>query len=300
MKITTIPKVSVIMPVYNGSLYIRNSIESILAQTFDDFEFIIVDDHSSDNSQEIIKTYKDSRITLLCKKTNSGISTALNAGMEQSVGKYIAIMHCDDVSFPTRLEKQLAFLDSHPQIGVCGTFAQKMGVNRQKLTYATESDDIKAMLLFRSAFCHPTVMLRKDVFPAFNLTYDCGYRYMEDYELWCQLLKLTEFANLPEVLLHYRVHADQAGTNTKRQHEAKKIRLSQLNALGIVPTDQELDLHQMLGEGTYITSRRFAEAVANWFAKLTAANSKRDYYRHSALTKLLAAFTAEHIWYYQA
>lgn len=289
------PAVTVAMPVYNGSMYIRESIESILNQTFSDFEFLIVDDGSSDNSVEIINTYKDSRINLLRNTTNLGTSTALNKAIANASGTYIAIMHCDDISLPHRLEQQLLFMEENSHIGVCGSSVHIFGQRDQVWCYETDSDDIKCKLLFRSAFVHPVVMMRKSLFSEYNVSYNPLYHYTEDYDLWRQLLSKTYFANIPDILLKYRIHSHQVTMkyNFEQQVEAGMIRLEQIHELGITPTEEEFQIHQTLSNGILPANQ---ELIQLWFQKLENANNHLGYYPKQALTKLLSEFTTKHLW----
>jgi glycosyltransferase involved in cell wall biosynthesis len=289
------PTVTVAMPVYNGSMYIRESIESILSQTFSDFEFLIVDDGSIDNSVEIIKTYKDLRITLICNTTNLGTSAALNKAIANASGTYIAIMHCDDISLPNRLEHQVLFMEKNSHIGVCGSSVQIFGQRDQVWCYETDSEDIKCKLLFRSAFVHPVVIMRKSLFSDYNVSYNTLYRYTEDYDLWRQLLSYTHFANIPDILLKYRIHSHQATLkyNYEQQVEAGMIRLEQIHALGISPSAEEFEIHQTLSNGILPSNQ---ELTRLWLQKLENANNHLGYYPKQALTKLLSEFTTKHMW----
>lgn len=289
------PAVTVAMPVYNGSMYIRESIKSILNQTFSDFEFLIVDDGSSDNSVEIINTYKDSRINLLRNTTNLGTSTALNKAIANASGTYLAIMHCDDISLPHRLEQQVLFMEENSHIGVCGSSVHIFGQRDQVWCYETDSDDIKCKLLFRSAFVHPVVMMRKSLFSEYNVSYNPLYRYTEDYDLWRQLLSKTNFANIPDILLKYRIHSHQATMkyNFEQQVEAGMIRLEQIHELGITPTKEEFEIHQTLSNGILPANQ---ELIQLWFQKLENANNHLGYYPKQALAKLLSEFTTKHLW----
>ena len=287
------PLVTVAMPVYNVGAYLPEAIESILRQTFTDFEFLIVDDASTDNSRAVIGRYDDARITLLVNETNVGAGPALNTAIAQARGSYIAIMNGDDISFPHRLEKQVAFMEAHPRIGVCGGFIRTFGRLEQEWRYATDSDDIVSGLLFNATLANNTVMLRKNLFAAGKVRYNSACRYTEDYDLWRQFIPLTRFANLSEVLLCYRLHPAQVGVKhyLRQRAESKIIRRWQIEALGINPAPQELSLHQALCDQTFFPdSAAFVQAATAWLRKLLEANNRVGYYPKPAFAKLLSGF----------
>jgi len=147
------PTVSVLMPVFNGEQFLRPAMNSILNQTFTDFEFIIVDDGSTDHSREILNSYTDSRVRLICNESNIGLTDSLNRGLEAASGNYIARMDQDDISLPERLAKQVAFMDSHPEVGVCGTWAKDID-QTDSTTPGHSSDNPMLLKASLNRFCH--------------------------------------------------------------------------------------------------------------------------------------------------
>jgi glycosyltransferase involved in cell wall biosynthesis len=214
------PKVTVLMPVYNGERFLREAVESILNQTFGDFEFLIIDDGSLDRSAEIIRGYDDPRIRLIRNETNLGIVASLNRGIDQAQGEYIARMDCDDISMPARLEKQVAFMEKHPGVGVCGTWARVID-DRGQVVSLRRSPQGKAAhrLCWRpTPFIHPTCMLRSALLKEYR--YLPGFPHAEDYELWLRLCRRTLFANIGEYLLHYRAHDANIGRSRRTEQLA--------------------------------------------------------------------------------
>ena len=204
------PQVSIIMPVYNGEKYIKETIESILSQTFKDFEFIIIDDHSTDNSVNIISSFKDPRIKLSVNEKNLGLSNTLNLAIENSKAKYIARMDHDDISLPNRIEEQFNFMEQNPEIGACGTYIKMFGFGEPRIKkFPLKGSDIKAELLLHSPMAHPTVMFRKEVLKKYDLKYNSEYDGAEDYDLWERMNTVTIMANIPKILLNYRLHESQ-------------------------------------------------------------------------------------------
>jgi glycosyltransferase involved in cell wall biosynthesis len=201
------PLVSVILPVYNSDKYLSDAIHSILAQTYNNFELIIINDHSTDQSMELVRTFseKDSRIRVIQNPENIGISKSLNKGLEISKGVYIARMDADDISFPDRLEKQVNYLQKSPEVGVLSAgliIINEFGVNGDTITYPLSDIEIRWHMLFHNAFCHPCSMLRADVIN--TQKYNPEFPFAQDYEFWGRLLTSCNGANIDEPLIFYR------------------------------------------------------------------------------------------------
>ena len=204
--------ISVLMPVYNTKEeYLRTSIESILNQTFTDFEFIIVNDGSTNNAEEVILSYKDNRIKYV-KQENQGIVGALNNAWSKASGKYIARMDSDDIAYPERFAKQVNFLEENPEYSLVGSWAKIIpSKNIIKLP-----QDIKIMdLLADCMFIHPSIMFNKADFEKFNLQYETGFEYAEDYCLYANAVKYLKMTNLQEVLLDYRVYPENSSSKNR-------------------------------------------------------------------------------------
>lgn len=214
------PKVSVILPVYNCEQYIFETIQSVLNQTFTDFELLIVDDCSTDKTVAIIKEFDDDRIQLTLKEKNTGYTNSLNYAISIAKGQYIARMDGDDICVSTRFEKQVAFLDANPNIILCGSAIQIIGTNTV-LRHPSNHEAIKVKLCFGTAFYHPSVMGRVEVFQA--NPYDKKYEPAEDYDLWTRLVFQGQLANLEEVLLLYRVHENQVSNERKTSQETHAL-----------------------------------------------------------------------------
>lgn len=202
------PKVSVILPVYNGEKYVREAVESVLDQTFPDFELIIIDDGSTDATSEILDRFSDSRIARLRNEKNFGLVGSLNKGLGESRGEFIARMDADDVSLPERFEKQVAYLVAHPEIGVLGTAILQTDNRGQGIAAVVLPETHEAILremLSGLAVAHPTVMARRQVVLAAG-GYNPNFGDAEDTELWSRLIFRTRFANLSQVLHRHRLH----------------------------------------------------------------------------------------------
>ena len=206
------PAISVVLPVYNGEDTLLAAIESIRAQTFTDWELLVLDDGSSDQSLEVAESAAsaDDRVKSI-PLNHSGLINTLNHGLELAAAELVARMDADDISLPLRLEKQVAFLRDHPQVAVLGGAAvtfDSHGEIRQKICHPTESPDVAAAMEKNSSLVHPSVMMRRDVVLSLG-----GYRKpflaAEDYDLWLRVMEGRQIANLPDVILRYRIGGTQ-------------------------------------------------------------------------------------------
>jgi glycosyltransferase involved in cell wall biosynthesis len=202
------PTISVIMPVHNTAKYLNEAIDSVLNQTFTDFEFIIIDDGSTDGSKDIIKSYNDERIILIENESNKGIVFCLNHALSIANGQFIARMDSDDISNPNRLQIQYSFMVNNHEIVLLGSSYQILGSNDTK-SFPTTHEDIEMALLIGNPFCHPTVIMRRSFLIKHSLTYNEKFEFAEDYFLWTEIIKLGKVANLSDILLSYRHHQFQ-------------------------------------------------------------------------------------------
>ncbi len=204
------------MSVYNGEKYLSEAIESILNQTYSNFEFLIIDDGSTDSTRQIILSYDDYRIRLIENDSNIGLTESLNKGIDFARGKYIARMDADDISMPERLEKQVDFMESHEDVAVCGSWAiiiDEKGKAYDSFKNPEHSIEIEAALFFYNPIAHPTVLMKKGIVN-FVGNYDSFFLKTQDYDLWIRLfLTGYSFYNLQETLLIYRNHKQNI-TNT--------------------------------------------------------------------------------------
>ena len=231
------PKISVIMPAYNAEKYIKEAMDSILNQTFGDFEFIAMNDCSRDSTEEIILSYQDDRIVYVKNEQNMGVAATLNKGLRLAKGEYIARMDSDDISMPNRFALQVACLDAHPEVAVLGGLVEVFDETGKTTPrpYRASPAQIKIDLLFASALAHPSVMMRRDVILEMG-GYDREFEGLEDYELWCRVAaKHQIMVCSDEVLLRYRIHSAQVTQQSSPRKDAaqKRIRAWHLRQLGL-------------------------------------------------------------------
>ena len=288
----TTPCVSVLMPVRNGGRFVEEAIQSILGQAFHDFEFIIIDDGSTDETVEIIERYRliDPRIRIH-SQARQGLVAALNRGLSVACGLYVARMDADDVSLLDRLAAQVAFMESHPAVGICGTWIETFGeAHADVRRYPSDGEAISAWLLFESVLAHPSVMMRRNVLVQYGLSYDAAIPHAEDYDLWVRAARHTVLANIPEVLVRYRLHPQQVvnAHETTKIESAQRIRIAQLHRLGLAPDNDELRLHESLSGWQFTPTRQFITDTHLWLMKLMNANQAAGVYSADAFSKVLA------------
>ena len=236
--VTNRPTLSVIMPCYNAEKFLKHSIESVLNQTFTDFEFIIVNDGSTDRSLDIIRQYQkiSNKIVVINREKNLGLTKSLKEALLVAKGKYIARMDADDICLPRRFEKQLRYMHEQ-KLDVCGSYITIFNRNifsRRTIDYPVKHEDIVFVLLMNSCIPHPSVIFNREVFDYVN--YDEDYNFSQDYKLWCDIIITKRFrlGNIPQVLLFYRESQNQISVKkAKLQRDlSKKIRLSYAKNLG--------------------------------------------------------------------
>jgi glycosyltransferase involved in cell wall biosynthesis len=268
-----LPRISVIMSVYNASLHLYEAINSILNQSERDFEFIIIDDGSTDNSASIINDFaqKDSRILFL-SRTNRGVVACLNEAFHIAKGEFIVRMDADDISHPERLARQLAYMINDSSIGILGCWSRTIGTEKNWDTrFPEKHKDICAHMIFSTALSHPTTMIRKAVFLEAGLYYNQKFIHAEDYALWVDaVIKGLKLANCPEVLFYYRVHQNQTSKIYHKQQadSSHLVRLKMLSFFGITPSARDARTHKKISEHA-VGYDPLSWFIANrWLAKI--------------------------------
>ncbi|MES2107455.1 MAG: glycosyltransferase family A protein [Bacteroidota bacterium] len=273
------PLISIIMPVYNSAPFLRRAIESILAQSLGDFEFLIFNDGSTDNSAAIIRSYADDRITFYDSAVNLGYIHWLNEGIKAAKGLFLARMDSDDIAGHSRLEKQLRVFDTRPEIGVCGSWVRTFGGSiTETWKYAVDDEEIKLDFLFQNPIAHPAVMIRKSVLQQHSLKYEPKFFPAEDYFLWYQLSQLTAFYNIPEVLLRYRLHPGQASViHDQGMISAKQTLIKFWILSGLVQQSEVAELED-LNFGPWQRSKAYLEKNHLFINKLISRNQQERCY----------------------
>ena len=282
------PLISVVMPTYNASdAFLKEAVESILNQSFRDFEFIIIDDGSTNDTPAYLNSLTDPRIQILRNERNIGITRSLNIGFRAAQGKYIARMDSDDVSMPDRLEKQFAFMESHPDVTVCGSMLSRYkgdAVPDRKKTEDMESYRIR-MLFLNPGPSHPTAFFRREVLVQHHIEYDESLKYSQDYGMWMTVSQFGRICILPDRLLFRRYENNVSTLHRAEQIQCDKMTQKKLlrRLLGSV-TEEELDIHYRYSTG-YYDNLVLSDQVIKWYTGLIEANRRKCIYNQKAFSE---------------
>lgn len=291
------PKVSIILPCYNAGRYLQECLESVFAQTFTDFELILIDDGSDDDIETIIKSNNDPRLIYIRSSVNRGIVPSLNKGLKLAKGKYIARMDSDDIMAKMRLQIQVDFLEKNLDYGMVGCWHNVInpdGMLINRMQYPIDNEELRLLLLFRNQFSHPSVLLRASVVR--GILYDGDFKYCEDYELWTRIAEITKVANIPEYLLSYRVHDKSSSILNHKIVQQNVIALlsRELDKVGIVHSVEELMLHAAVCFGAapmLLKSKEKQKVLRKWLNKVFASsilNQRYDKLRLDNLKKFIS------------
>lgn len=275
----SVPMISIIMPSFNTPVeMLSKAVNSILEQTYQDFEFIIIDDCSTDASVEYLASLQDKRVKVIRNSQNLGITKSLNVGLSHARGKYIARMDSDDNCLPERLEKQLAFMEANPEVIVCGTWIQAFG----DASYTTkrvipEREYLRCSFLFGNAYglCHPTAFFRGDMLRKHGIRYDEDLPTAQDYGMWTTCAEYGEIANVEEVLFRYRVHNGQISVAKRQLQMQCALRVQTTILRQLIPNimEQQAKMHVQM-----CRDRRPTRRFTTWVKTLKKANRKMSVY----------------------
>ena len=269
------------MPVYKTAPYLEEAVDSILRQSFSDFELIVLNDCSPDNSDEILDRYDDSRIIRYKGEKNQGLAQVLNIGIEKARGKYIARMDSDDISLPNRFERQVKYLDEHPDIDLCSCGMKLFGAKDGVWIRESDPEMVKVTALFFSPVLHASSVWRKNSFD--GLSFRQEMVPAEDYDLWCRaLVKGVRMVNLPDCLYLYRIRPDQATEDTERTAGKEfEVRVGLFQA--VFPEEEKSDIDLFAKLATIEASDQF-KAIS---IRLLRANNKVHFFDKGVLRQLL-------------
>lgn len=287
MKLITKPLISVIIPVYNSALYLDEALNSILNQTIQDFEIIIIDDCSTDSTIDILDNIKDARIKIFKKDKNKGLIDSLNFGFKIAQGKYIARMDGDDISLPTRFEKQLHVLENNPEIQICGCWLRQFGKIDRIIKHKEFHEEIVARMLLHCAMTMGSVMMERKAVKIYK--FDISKIHVEDYDFWSRIAWDCKFYNIQEVLYLYRMHNTQVTEVHKNIQLASDIPVKlflfkKLNYDQIVYSDELITKMLLLKE--HIKVKELVLFI-DWLKKIDFLNTKYKVYSVNELKIVL-------------
>jgi glycosyltransferase involved in cell wall biosynthesis len=293
------PKVTVFIPVYNRAAFVGAAIESVLAQNFADFELLIVNDGSTDDSMAVIGRYGDRRIRVECNDENRGIPFTRNRGLDLAEGEYIAFLDSDDRMAPRRLQRQVSFLDRNPHIATVGGWVRKVndkGHVVRSLIKPLHPEELKAWLLFRC--CHANTSLMGRAAELRNFGYDEAFPVAEDFDLSVRLSQKHEVANIPYTLSLQREHGGRITNSSGTKVQTAKVRIAerQLTALGVSFDEEDLARHcrlmRMKGK-EWREHPTFLDWAEGWLERLQQANARAEIYSQRALASVFGQ-----VWFY--
>lgn len=282
-------KLTVLMPVYNGGPYLKEAIDSILAQSFTDFEFLIIDDGSTDDSVSIIKSYSDKRIRLEKNLENLKLIRTLNYGVSIAKGAYIARFDCDDTCPPDRLKIQMDFLEMNKEIGLCGTWFDRFGAGTGNIKKPVSFSEIKAHLLFDTSFCHASIVAKKQLLE--NNPYDLTMLHTEDYDLFSRCAKVACMENVPQYLYNVRItNHSTTGALTTDERKVPRMAIQQREIENLcTPTDAQKEIHYKIAHPyMYRTTLTIDELklAEDWLLHLINLNKEIKYFDQKILLDL--------------
>lgn len=285
------PTISVVIPTYNAARYIAEAVTSVLAQDFTDFELLLIDDGSTDDTDSVLSRFAvDPRVRFLRNERNMGLIATLHRAYAECRAPLIARMDADDICMPDRFSRQVAFLKAHPEVSILGGSIRFFGnVAPKVFVFPSLHADIHPAMLFYCPLAHPALMFRRELLDQGLIRYDDAFRHAEDYHLWSRLLCQVKSANLPEVVLDYRLHAQQVSSDSSdKQYAASlRVRLQMLHECGIDPTEDEVELHESVILERPLSRADYLPALASWFQHLEAAATRSGYWDLEALHRLL-------------
>jgi len=266
------------MPAFNPGIHFQTALDSILGQSLGSFELLIMDDGTTDGSLDILKDAPDPRIRLITNPGNLGLVATLNKGLELARGRYIARMDSDDVAHPERLARQLSHMQAHPDIAILGTWSRTIGdgVTPWETHHPAHHADIVSQMLFNTGLTHPSVMLDAQQLRAHGLCYRATNLHAEDYDLWARACQTITLANLPEVLLDYRIHGKQVSSSHQdaQRQSARRVREGLIRDLGLDLTATEAALHHRISEYDWPRDPTFASDAHIWLKRLSSTIAK--------------------------
>jgi len=285
------PCVSVLMPAFNAEAYINEAIDSVLAQTYTDFELLVVNDGSTDATGSRVLNYSDSRIRLIDKPNNEGLAAARNTALYAARGRYVAWLDSDDIAHPSRLGLQVSMLDRKPEVGMCGSWVKTIGSEEQRTwRYPRKAKYLRAHMLFDDPFATSAVTMVRDIALNHGILFNEDNAPAEDYDVWEQISCISHAINIPRVLTSHRIHGGQ--TSTREAHRTanavRRIQERQFQRLGLTLGESEWEIHNLIGvcwgEGF---DHSHAGAAMEWLSRIVEANEASSVYDKRALRRVV-------------
>lgn len=282
--------ISIALPAYNAENYIAECLDSLLAQTYTNFEIILIDDCSTDDTAQVAQRYHDSRIRFYRNEENLGIVHTLNRAYSLCRGDYIARMDADDTCLPERLEKQVALLESRPDVGMVACDLEMFGARSGVIRYSTEPEIIRCRLLFSLQLAHNAWLFRRELLDVHGLAYRDEYRYAEDWDFLARASRVTRFSNVSEPLTGYRMFPQQSSQMHRQAQKAAADRVArdQLEYVGLVLMEEEFAVYRKgFGKREVLLSGGEMDVLVSVLERLEQKNREKQMYDEAALRQVI-------------
>jgi glycosyltransferase involved in cell wall biosynthesis len=280
------------MPVYNAGNDLTEAIQSILNQTYRDFEFVIVNDGSTDQSLNVLQSFQDTRIRIINNESNKGLIASLNIGLEKCIGEYIIRMDQDDISLPQRIEKQVEFLDNNPEYGLVGTWFEDFGeqIESKVVKYSSDDTEIRIRHLYQTHISHPTAAIRTSVLRKNELRFDPEYVHGEDYEFWVRISEYCKLSNIQELLVLKRDHPKNISNKYAQtmQDTCNKVKQKQFRSMGIELSIEEINLYGKFANVDWGLDSSEMKQLQVLLEKIATANEQSGFIPKQAYRNYLA------------
>lgn len=271
---------TVLLPVYNGEKYVADAVESILNQSYSEFELLIIDDGSTDDSYKIISAYSDPRIRILKNEENRGLIYSLNRGIKEAKGKFVARLDADDYALPVRLELQMSFMNENPEVALCSTgFIVDNGTSKREVTYKSRHNEIKFDFLNQCHICHGSAVWNNDLLKKNNLFFNPEFSHAEDFDLFARIMEMFPVHNLPEKLSVIRKHSENVSRvfSETQLINSLVVRTRMFKNLGMEVTKDELMRFEKLYYQDYESLKREADQIQGFLEKMNEANHRTNW-----------------------
>lgn len=275
------------MPTYNVAPYVREAIDSVLQQTYHDFELLVIDDCSTDNTVEVVRNIDDPRIHIVQNEKNVGLAENLNRGLSHITTEYVTRMDGDDIAEPRWLEREVAILDNHPDIGICSGGFERFGTVKSLVRFPEHHEDCMANMLFECSVIVPT--FRMSLYRDHGLRYSTESFPAEDYRFWAECLRVTKIYNIQETLFHYRMHPTQICTARRKeqQHKVAQVRLYMLEWLSGDFTEEDQAYYTGQFMTPQIASKQDYQERKAFCRKMIEKNQSVGHFDEEALRRRL-------------
>lgn len=288
---TEVTFISVLLPAYNAEKFLAEAIQSVLSQTYRNFELIIINDGSTDSTESIIKLFKDERINYVVNEKNIGLIATLNKGIALAKGELLMRMDADDICLSSRMERQVAFLLKNSEVGICGCNYIEFGkAMERQVKLSIDHNVIYSNMLFNSSLVHPSLMIRMSLLKILPVIFDTEFSHAEDYELWSRLVFKCKFSIVDEYLFKYRLHEAQITQKfrIKQIDSANKVRRNILEKSGFVFSEEALRVHCLLGSSQFIRNMSDLSILNKWLTSLLEQNEHLKIIDQDVFSKIIA------------